>query len=199
MYSPKYAIETDRDKIDSVIDANPFATLVYSDQEKVQSFHLPLFSKENRLIGHLAKANPAWETLEGSSVLVIFHGPHCYISPEWYGKPGNVPTWNYISVQVRGQVKIHSDEIFLKEALIGLGQKHDAHFDIATNVNDHQNLLAGIVGIEIAITEVFAKFKLAQSKSEHERLNVVKQLEKSLDQNDRLVAKAMLETMATKV
>ena len=57
----------------------------------------------------MAKANTAWQVLHGSSLLVIFHGPHCYISPDWYGKPGNVPTWNYISIQVLGNVKINTD------------------------------------------------------------------------------------------
>jgi hypothetical protein len=107
----------------------------------------------------MAKANPAWQTLDGSSILTIFHGPHCYISPDWYGKPGNVPTWNYISIQVRGDVKIIHDFSFLRQALIELGQKHNSSFDIEKNVNDHQNLLANIVGIEITIADILAKFK----------------------------------------
>lgn len=104
----------------------------------------------------MEKANPAWHVLDGSSLLVIFHGPHCYISPDYYGKPENVPTWNYISIHVRGDVKINTDFAFLKNALIELGQKHDSNFDIDNNMNDHQNLLSGIVGIEITITEILA-------------------------------------------
>lgn len=195
MYSPKYAIEVDRDKIDPVINENPFATLVYKDGDSLQSFHLPLILKDNKLIGHMAKANPAWQAIDGSAILVIFHGPHCYISPDWYGKPGNVPTWNYISIQVRGEVKINNDITFLKEALIELGQENNSNFDIGKNVSDHQNLLANIVGLEISITEVFAKFKLAQSKSEDERLNVIGQLEKSSNQSEREIAKAMRKTL----
>ncbi len=61
MYSPKYAIETDRNIIDPVINENPFATLVYNDSENIQSFHLPLFLEGNKLIGHMAKANTAWQ------------------------------------------------------------------------------------------------------------------------------------------
>jgi transcriptional regulator len=195
MYSPKYAIETDRNIIDPVINENPFATLVYNDSESIQSFHLPLFLKEDKLIGHMAKANPAWQVLDGSLVLVIFHGPHCYISPDWFGKPGNVPTWNYISIQVRGNVKINTDLDFLKNALIELGQKYDSNFDITNNVNEHQNLLSGIVGIEITIAEIFAKFKLAQSKNEDERINVIRHLEKSSNQSEQMIAKAMKKTL----
>lgn len=195
MYSPKYAIETDRKVIDPVIKENPFATLVFHDGENVQSFHLPLILKENRLIGHMAKANHAWQTIDGSSILVIFHGPHCYISPDWYGKRGNVPTWNYISIQIRGKVEIVHEASFLEQALVELGKGYGPDFDIEKNVSDHQNLLTGIVGIEISITDILAKFKLAQSKNEDERINVIKHLEKSSNQSEQKVAKAMEKTL----
>jgi predicted FMN-binding regulatory protein PaiB len=76
-----------------------------------------------------------------------------------------------------------------------LGQKYDGNFDIANNVNEHQNLVAGIVGIEITITHIFAKFKLAQSKNEYERINVIKHLEKSFSQSEQMIAKAMKKTL----
>lgn len=195
MYSPKYAIETDRNIIHAVIAENPFATLVFYDGGNIQSFHLPLILDENRLLGHMAKANPAWQALDGSSILIIFHGPHCYISPDWYGKPGNVPTWNYISIQVRGDVKVNNDISFLKHAVIELGKKQDAKFDIEKNIDEHEYLLNSIVGIEIMVKDIFAKFKLAQSKNEEERMNVIKHLENSADQAERLVAKAMQQTL----
>lgn len=94
MYSPKYAIETDRKLIDQVISENAFATIVYQEDGVPQSFQLPLMLKNKKLIGHMAKANKAWKALNGRSALVIFHGPHCYISPTWYGTDHNVPTWN---------------------------------------------------------------------------------------------------------
>lgn len=195
MYSPQYAIETDREIIDSVIEENPFATLVFRGAENIQSFHLPLHLEGNTLVGHMARANHAWRTLDQSPVLIIFHGPHCYISPDWYGGPGNVPTWNYISVQVRGNVRIFTDLPFLRQALIKLGQKQDPNFDIEKNINDHQDLLVGIVGIEVTITDIFAKFKLAQSKNEEERANVIKQLQKSSNHSEQMIARAMQKTL----
>jgi transcriptional regulator len=195
MYSPNYAIETDREVIDPVIMNNPFSTLVFHDGMNVQSFHLPLILKGNSLVGHMAKANPAWQDVDGSSVLAIFHGPHCYISPDWYGRSGNVPTWNYISIHVRGNVKIYSEASFLNQALVELGKGYDPGFNIEKNVSDHKNLLASIVGIEITITNVFAKFKLAQSKNEDERMSVIRHLEKSSNQSEQRVAKAMRETL----
>jgi transcriptional regulator len=195
MYSPKYAIETDRRLIDAVINENPFATLAFIDNGQIQSFHLPLILKGNNLIGHMAKANPAWQSIHETSILTIFNGPHCYISPEWYGKPGNVPTWNYISIHVRGKVAIVNDESFVKNAIVDLGILNDPAFDILKNVDEHTNLLQAIVGIEIQITDIFAKFKLAQSKLEDERINVIRQLEKSSSTSEQLVAKAMQATL----
>ena len=79
--------------------------------------------------------------------------------------------------------------------MIELGQKYDSKFDIANIVNEHQNLLAGIVGIEITITEIYAKFKLAQSKNEDERINVMRHLENSSNQSEQMIAKAMKKTL----
>jgi len=195
MYSPKYAVETDRKIIDQVILKNPFATIAYNLNGVPQSFHLPLILEKDSLIGHMAKKNPAWGELENNSALIIFHGPHCYISPNWYGTNNNVPTWNYISIQVRGKINIHHDEIFLKKALEILGNKYDPDFDMALNIKGNFKLLSSIVGIEIPVDEVFAKFKLAQSKSAEERINVIKVLTQSTNSVDQAVAKAMEESL----
>ena len=195
MYSPKYAIETDRKIIDEVILENPFATLVYQENGIPQSLHLPLSLEDNKLTGHLAKANRAWSNLSNSSALVIFHGPHCYISPTWYGAPNNVPTWNYISIQIRGKVCIHHDETFLRKTLALLGKRHDSTFNMENNIDDNQKLLLSIVGIEISVDEILATFKLAQSKTVEERKNVITVLQNSPKSIDQEVARAMLKTL----
>ena len=196
MYSPKYAIETDRKLIDSIIEEYPFATLIFQENDKIEAFHLPLVLDNEKLIGHMAKANPAWEAIENSSILAIFHGPHCFISPDWYGKAGNVPTWNYISIHIKGICKVIHDNSFLKSAIIKLGKQSDSDFLIEKNIDDHDGLLNGVVGIEITVQDIFAKFKLAQSKSVEERQNVINHLEKSLNTSDQAVAKAMQMTIS---
>jgi transcriptional regulator len=70
MYSPKYAIETNREIIDSVIKEFPFATLIFKQNESVEALHLPLVFENEKLVGHLAKANPAWKTLDNNQVLI---------------------------------------------------------------------------------------------------------------------------------
>ena len=192
MYSPKYALETNTEKIDAVIAENAFATIVYGECE---AFHLPLFKSGETLIGHMARANFALEKIKDKTVLVIFHGPHCYISPNFYGTKNNVPTWNYISVHVRGKVSLHENEAFLKRALIPLSHKYDSQFDIEMNIADNKKLFAAIVGVEISMDEVVAKFKLAQSKPVSEREHVISILEKSEREQDRLIAREMKKTL----
>lgn len=173
MYSPKYAVQTLSEESERIIRDNSFATIVHGND----AFHLPLLLEGNKLIGHMAKANKAWEALNGTYALFIFHGPHEYISPTFYGTEANVPTWNYISVHVRGLVTVREDEAFLKRAILDLSKKYDPTFDIEKNMEDNRNLFSAIVGIEVEISEIFGKFKLAQSKPESERLNVINALE----------------------
>jgi transcriptional regulator len=195
MYSPTYAVQTNQKENEEIIRKYPFATVIYSENNLPQSFHLPLILQESSLIGHMAKANPSWKALHGTYALFIFHGPHHYISPTYYGSDGNVPTWNYVSVQVRGMVKIIDDQAFLKRTLLGLAAQEDSNFDIEKNIQDHQNLLEGIVGIEVEIKDIFGKFKLAQSKSEEERKNVIIALEELKTDRASETAAAMKKTI----
>lgn len=200
MYSPAYAIETDRNQIDQIIRENPFATIVYTSKNdhSPQSFHLPLILQDDRLIGHMAKANKAWEEIDSTEILIIFHGPDCYVSPVWYGTSGNVPTWNYISVHIRGEVKIHREEIYLKKALSLLGRAMDPEFPIDENTLQHKDLLKGIVGIEISINQIMGKFKLAQSKPEKERISLIQALKNSEDEKSKKIALAIKKTLSSK-
>ncbi len=195
MYSPPYAIQADSKENEDIIRKYPFATIAYSINNVPESFHLPLILEDGHLIGHMAKANPAWEALDRIYALFIFHGPQHYISPTYYGSEGNVPTWNYVSVHVRGTVKVTEDPAFLKRALLKLAAQEDSSFDIENNISDHKKLLEGIVGIEVEIKEIFGKFKLAQSKSEEERINVISALEELETDQATETAEAMKKTI----
>jgi transcriptional regulator len=195
MYSPQFAIETDRKKINEVITHNPFATLIFQKEGVPQSFHLPLVLDGEKLIGHMARVNTFWRDLDKNKVLIIFHGPHCYISPEWYGTDNNVPTWNYISIQVRGMVTIYHDEKYLRRALSSLGDKQEHGFNMEESIERNIDLLSLIVGIEISIEDIFAKFKLSQNKTVRERENICKALSESSDTTQLAVAKAIQATL----
>src|SRR5579859_5538553 len=100
--------------------ANPFAILVSPSENGPLATHLPLLVEERAeqviLRGHFAKANHHWSILEQEQEsLVIFHGPHAYVSPSLYETRESVPTWNYAAVHVYGEPTLFSDETCLRE------------------------------------------------------------------------------------
>src|SRR5947209_1548955 len=114
MYIPKVNEVTDKPKLFEFIRANSFAILVSNSPAGSIASHLPLMLDETRgangiLIGHMARANSQWNSIAGD-VLTIFHGPHAYISPTWYGESGYVPTWNYAAVHAVGKLTLIEDK-----------------------------------------------------------------------------------------
>lgn len=101
-------------EIKAYIHQYPFATLITTANNQPLATHLPFILEQEAdqwyLLGHMAKANPQWQFLLQQTPLVIFQGPHAYISPRFYEKEENVPTWNYIAVHVYGQVELLLEE-----------------------------------------------------------------------------------------
>jgi transcriptional regulator len=115
MYIPKLFHESRWPEIRQVIEANSFATVISCNAGVPTATHLPLRLLESasgaaRLQGHMSRANPHWRLFEqeGRS-LVIFAGPHAYVSPRWYDHV-KVPTWNYVAVPVYGRPTLVTDE-----------------------------------------------------------------------------------------
>jgi len=132
------------------------------------------------LCGHLAKNNPIFHSIQSKDeagllkshkVKVLFSGPNGYISPSWYVSE-LVPTWNYISVEVIGQLSW----VDQKEALVALLNKSSQVFETQFNQQapwsfhippDHSEvLLNAIVGFKIKVEKIQAVFKLSQNRSE---------------------------------
>src|SRR5689334_13439224 len=105
MYTPSAFRIDDPDLIRAIVRGNPFATLVSVVDGEPVATHIPvLLAEENGqdvLVTHMAKANPQWKGFEGR-VLLIFAGPHGYVSPAWYETTPNVPTWNYVALHAYG-------------------------------------------------------------------------------------------------
>ena len=131
MFIPTHYKETDVKQIKEFIKKNSFGTIVTTEQGKPIATHIPFMLREidgdYHLTGHVAYANPQWKTLEANNdnVLVMFQGPHAYVSSSWY-KEEDVPTWNYQSVHIYGKAEIMSEEA-LKEDLILLLDKYEKH------------------------------------------------------------------------
>ena len=169
--------------------ANPFTILVSSTDEGPFATHLPVAirdSEEQLIIrGHVAKANPHWRHLEQQPrCLVIFHGPHAYVSPANYNTREVVPTWNYGTVHVYGNARVFAapDELLgVLHELIPMFEPAYADQWASLSEAYRERMLSHIVGFEITVTKVEAKFKLSQNRAKEEQANVITSLGASAD------------------
>lgn len=172
MYIPNANRVDERAELVAFMGAHSFATLVSLVQGELFATHLPLVvvqqGEQTLLRGHLAKANPHWQELATQrEILVIFQGPHAYISPSHYEKWESVPTWNYIAVHAYGSARLIQDEAGLLATLTELIAANEATYqqqwDSLPEKFRH-GMLNGIVAFEIAITRLEGKFKLSQNR-----------------------------------
>jgi transcriptional regulator len=184
MYVPEHFVVRDHAAALAFMRANPFTILVSSTDDGPFATHLPLVIREEgeRLVlrGHVAKANPHWRHLEQQpQCLVIFHGPHAYVSPANYATRENVPTWNYGAVHVYGNARVFSTQ----EELLGVLHELIPTFDAAyadqwAGLSDayRERMLSHIVGFEITVTKMETKFKLSQNRTREEQENIIASL-----------------------
>jgi transcriptional regulator len=201
MYIPSSFEITDPGKIAEIIAANNFAILISKDGESLFASHLPFLHKpeqgtKGKLISHMAKANRHWQLFkEKEEALVIFNGPHAYISPNWYVSKVAVPTWNYVTIHVYGIPKIVESETELDAVLNETVEKHesgqpDPWTPILTD-DLKTKLHQAIVGFEIAITRIEGKFKLGQNRSREDQDKMLQALQNSGDAEAVRLAKMM--------
>jgi transcriptional regulator len=143
----------------------------------------------------MARANPQWQGFgEAQPVLAIFHGPHAYVSPSWYRATG-VPTWNYAVVHVYGRARPIEDQATLRSLIERLTALHEARNPSPWR-NDlpddrYHDLLGKIVGFEIDIERMEAKFKLSQNRSDADRQGVIAGLRGTGRSSDAVLAELM--------
>lgn len=191
MYIPAQFDESNIEAMHELIRAKPLATLVTLNSGELEANHIPmLLSVESgsygTLRGHVARSNPLWhEHPETSDVLLIFHGAESYITPSWYASKADtgkvVPTWNYVSVQAKGKLRVIHDPLWIRSQLESLTSDNEAEFEHPWAVSDApheftEKLLEAIVGIEIDITELKGKWKVSQNRSASDRLSVAEGL-----------------------
>jgi transcriptional regulator len=203
VYIPEYFRVRDHEDAIKFMRANPFAILISSTDTGPFATHLPLFVRaapgEEKVVlrGHVAKANPHWRYLEKQpQCLAIFHGPHSYISPSNYTVRETVPTWNYGAVHLYGNAQVFSSP----EALQGMLDELIHTFEPAyaaqwasLDAGYRERMLRKIVGFEIEVTRLEAKFKLGQNRTREEQENIIAALEKANDTAVSGVARLMKE------
>jgi transcriptional regulator len=184
MYSPKFNQVADRSILIEAMQAYSFAILFGPQSEPdapapLVATHLPLVVKDEGphglIEGHFAKANHHWQALAGRETLVIFPGPHSYVSPTLYVEELSVPTWNYIAVHAYGTMELVEDEPGKEALLAGLIQANEPAFAERWNAMTHgfrRTMLAGIQGFRIPISRIEGKFKISQNREPQERVNV---------------------------
>lgn len=181
--------------------ANPFAILVSAGNGSPFATHIPVLSTEAtgefRLRGHVARNNPHWKLLEQErETLVVFHGPHAYISPSLYGSRESVPTWNYAAVHAYGRARVFEEPGPLTEVLLETFEAFDqTYLDQWRGLNENYRakMLSQIVGFEIGVERLEAKFKLSQNRPKTDQARVIQSLESSADSAISGVARLMKE------
>lgn len=175
LYIPEHFRCGDFDAQVDFVKRNGFADLISaSSTGELQVSHVPLLPRVEapgrlRLLGHVARANPHWEMLESAaSVLAVFWGPHAYVSPGWYANHPSVPTWNYAVVHARGRARL-VDEAELHETLLELSAAYEAGRPDPWRMSELpaayvDSMLKHIVGFEVEVEKLEAKFKLSQNR-----------------------------------
>lgn len=156
------------------IAANSFGQLMSHSSQGMGCTHLPMLPTDNgqRLIGHVARINPQAELPEGHPVLCVFAGPHGYVSPSWYLRPG-VPTWNYEAAHVSGHLHWEDDAERAGEIVEQLTAFYEAAEETPWVPSYPPQMLNAIRAFTVVIERVEFKQKLSQNRSVDERKNVI--------------------------
>jgi transcriptional regulator len=181
MYVPKFNQVSERGLLIEAMRAYSFAILFCPLDATIQSAphratHLPLVVRDEGphgvLEGHFANANPHWQALANREILVVFPGPHSYVSPSLYAEQLSVPTWNYIAIHAYGNLELVEDDASKQALLSNLIEANDpAYQDRWRSMPDgyRRTMLAGIVGFRIPIARIEGKFKISQNRPEVDR------------------------------
>lgn len=178
MYTPVHFKVEDQALLYEFMRRFSFATLItFGPQPQVS--HLPFVVRtepELTLLGHMARANPHWRLFaEANESLIIFQGPHAYISPSLYEEEQSVPTWNYSVVHAYGSAAVREDTGAVLEEMIGFYDQ--AYLERWNNFPDEyrERMKSAIVAFEIQVERVEGKFKMSQNRSVRDQENIVEE------------------------
>jgi transcriptional regulator len=187
LYIPKAHLVEDRKLLHDFMDDFAFVNLVTATPS-IRITHIPgLLDRSagayGTIFGHISRSNPQSQAFDGrEAAVIVFQGPHSYISPTWYTKSEAVPTWNFAVVHASGKLKPISDKKALHDLLAKLIRKFEGRYpgstyDFGKLPDSYINgMLGGIIGFEMQIELLEGKFKLGQERSEQDKQSVVKNL-----------------------
>ena len=202
MFVPEHYRERDASALFEVLRANAFATIISAGAGGAPSATWIPFLVEGQpdrpvLHGHMARENPQWRDWHAATALVaLFQGPHHYISPGWYGTEPNVPTWNYLAVQVRGRPRLLADVADVEAMLARLVDQFEAEraapWALASQPPAYRaGMASGVVAFELLIDEIAGASKLSQNRTAADRAGVVAGLERLGGDDAAAIARLM--------
>ncbi len=201
MYIPTHFANDDLDQLHAAIERYSFALIVSREGEQFAASHLPLLldrraGPQGTLWGHFARANSQWRAAGGQQVLVVFSGPHAYISPQWYDAEQVVPTWNYVAVHAYGRLETVVDAAPTLELLERMVRHFEAAQSQPWSLADQpadfiQRLARQIVAFRIPIERLEGKWKLNQNHPLERREKVVAALEAGGGSDEQAIARLM--------
>jgi transcriptional regulator len=179
VYTPAH-FAVDEESTKAFLAGIQAADLVTLTEKGLVATFLPLVFAPERghagsMIGHVARKNEQWKLAAAGQALVIAHGTEAYISPSWYPSKTEhgrvVPTWNYTTAHIYGDLVLHDDPAWVDDIVRQLTARHETGRSHPWSVDDapadfHAGQLRGIVGIEVVIERVEAKFKMSQNQKD---------------------------------
>jgi len=195
MYSPPYNRVEDRAELVEFMRANNFVLLVTGTGGTLHASHLPVTIEDSaaglKIDMHMARNNPQWREFFDEEVLVVFSGPHAYVSPRWYEQKPRVPTWNYAAVHAYGvpgivlnETEKHASQ---RRLIAALDPQWLPKFD-ALPAEYVSSMLEGIVNFEIPVARIETRWKLSQNRGRREMELIAAALETSGDSVERSLA-----------
>lgn len=200
MYIPDLYAETDKAQIYDFIRNNGFGILFSHNGPGPVASHLPLVLLEDpegqdTIIGHMARANEQWKQADRSDVLIVFHGPHAYVSPTWYQEEDVVPTWNYAVVHVYGTfetVQDRAETVDIVRKIVDYYESFEPRawttdFDSPYN----KKMIKGVVAFKIKVDRVEGKWKMGQNRPAYLRRRAIEELQTRPGENEQAIAQLM--------
>jgi transcriptional regulator len=202
LFVPEYYRERDPATLFAALRANAFATIISTSADgALEATWIPFLiegtAQQPVIFGHMARANDQWRSWSAATpLLALFQGPHHYISPSWYSSEPNVPTWNYVAVQVRGRPRMLDEaaevEAMLDRLVAQFESAREPRWELAAQPAAYRaGQAAGIVGFELLVEQVSGAWKLSQRASTQDRDGTIAGLRATAGDDALAIARLM--------
>lgn len=204
MYKLSYFTENNNDAVIAFMKENSFAAITAFGEQYPVATQVPLFVDINHegkilLSGHIMRKTDHHKAFEKNDhVLVLFTGPHTYVSASWYSNPQSASTWNYMTVHAKGKIKL-LDEAATYEAIKNITDKYEGKETAAAfhKMSDEyiSAMLKAIVAFSIEVESIENVFKLSQNKDEQNKKQIIEALQQRPDDNSKMIAAEMIKRL----